>query len=131
MIKFWHFTSSSCLQTVRDGRKTLVSVFNPDSTHFTSAGTDMDVIVYDTETKKRISTMQPRCVSDDRRRLASNLADNGTAVARQIHRPVEPNLIQLKIKASVTKMQQISQKLSKKYIPVPLIPQSILKISLF
>ena len=60
MIKFWHYTSNKCIQTINEGRQTLASCFNPTGTKILTAGADPQINAYDVATKKKIMSYEPR-----------------------------------------------------------------------
>ncbi|CAL1541553.1 unnamed protein product [Lymnaea stagnalis] len=58
-VKFWHYTSGKCLHTIDEDRQTLALTVNPEGTHIITAGANPQIHMYDLETKKKISTMEP------------------------------------------------------------------------
>ncbi len=60
MIKFWHYTSGSCLRTLDEKRQTLSAVFDAPGFHFYTVGANTDLHMYDFETKQHINTYGPR-----------------------------------------------------------------------
>ncbi|XP_069100079.1 uncharacterized protein [Pleurodeles waltl] len=59
LVKFWHLSTQTCLQTISEDRQILTGTFNPSGTCFLTAGSSNDIHVYDTETKERINTCRP------------------------------------------------------------------------
>jgi WD40 repeat protein len=60
-VRFWHFTSSKCLQTINELRQsgqTLSSAFNPSATHLVTVGADPQIYLYDVSTKQRINSLE-------------------------------------------------------------------------
>lgn len=60
MVKFWHYTSSTCRMTIHENRQTLAAVYNPMGGRFVTAGANALIHLYDDESKTLIRTMQPR-----------------------------------------------------------------------
>ena len=63
LIKFWHYTSNSCLSTTNEVRQTLAACFNPQGTRLLTAGADPQLIVYDVATMKKERVLEPRYVA--------------------------------------------------------------------
>ena len=61
-MKFWHYTSGKCLQTIDEVRQTLALTINPEGTHIITAGAEPQIHMYDMETKQKVNTMEPRWV---------------------------------------------------------------------
>ncbi|XP_030065853.1 WD repeat-containing protein wdr-5.3 [Microcaecilia unicolor] len=59
LVKVWHLSSQTCLNTLTENRQTLTSAFNTSGTHFLTAGSNTAIHVYDTETKQRMNSCQP------------------------------------------------------------------------
>ncbi|KAK2169127.1 hypothetical protein LSH36_12g17008 [Paralvinella palmiformis] len=58
-IKFWHYTSSQCLQTINEERQTLSAAFNPSpSNMFATCGANPQLYLYDLKTKTKIRTLE-------------------------------------------------------------------------
>ncbi|XP_059171932.1 WD repeat-containing protein 38-like isoform X2 [Physella acuta] len=58
-VKFWHYTSGTCLHSIDEGRQTLSLTINPEGTHFLTAGANPQIYMYDLDTKQRVATMEP------------------------------------------------------------------------
>lgn len=65
-VKFWHYTSGKCLHTINEVRTTLNVALNPEGTKFVTTGDTPQICIYDEETKKRITTLEP---SDNRNKM--------------------------------------------------------------
>nr|KAG5695472.1 hypothetical protein BaRGS_011314 [Batillaria attramentaria] len=65
LVKYWHYTSASCLHTINELRQTLALTTNPEGTYFLTAGADPQIHLYDAETKQKISTHEPSCDAHD------------------------------------------------------------------
>ena len=59
-VKFWHYTSGKCLHTINEVRTTLNVALNPEGTKFVTTGDTPQICIYDEETKKKITTLEPR-----------------------------------------------------------------------
>ena len=59
-IKFWHYTSGSCLHTIDEQRQTLASAIDPAGSMFLTSGSDPGIHVYDEKTKQLIRKCEPR-----------------------------------------------------------------------
>lgn len=59
LVKFWHYTSSSCIHTINESRQTLSLTISPEGTHFLTAGADPQIHMYNMETKQKIRTLEP------------------------------------------------------------------------
>ncbi|XP_052218339.1 uncharacterized protein LOC127835959 isoform X1 [Dreissena polymorpha] len=61
LIKFWHYTSGKCLHTINDPdhSQILTLAVNPENTLFCTTGDDPRVHLYDLETQKKVSTLEP------------------------------------------------------------------------
>ena len=57
-VKFWHYTSGKCLQTIDEVRQTLALAINPEGTHVLTAGAEPQIHMYNMETKQKINTME-------------------------------------------------------------------------
>lgn len=57
-VKFWHYTSGKCLQTIDETRQLLALTINTEGTHLLTAGSEPQIHMYDMETKQRVSTME-------------------------------------------------------------------------
>lgn len=64
MIRFWHYTSGTCVQTINEQRQTLATAFSPPGTTFLTAGTDPQLRLYDTETRKLLRVLEPSDAHD-------------------------------------------------------------------
>lgn len=65
-VKFWHYTSGKCLHTINEARTTLNVALNPEGTKFVTTGDTTQICVYDEETKKKLTTLEP---SDNRNKM--------------------------------------------------------------
>lgn len=61
-VKFWHYTSGKCLQTIVEDRQALTFTINPEGTHILTAGSEPQIHMYNIETKQRTNTLEPRFV---------------------------------------------------------------------
>ncbi|XP_069508269.1 uncharacterized protein [Ambystoma mexicanum] len=59
LVKTWHLSTQSCLRTISEDRQTLTATFNSSGTRLLTAGSNNDIYVYDTESKKKINTCLP------------------------------------------------------------------------
>ncbi|XP_005111512.1 WD40 repeat-containing protein SMU1 isoform X2 [Aplysia californica] len=57
-VKFWHYTSGKCLQTINEVRQLLALTLNTDGTRVLTAGAEPQIHMYDMETKQRVNTME-------------------------------------------------------------------------
>ena len=62
MVKFWHYTSGKCPSTINepDHTQILTLAVNPENTLFCTTGDDPSVHLYDINTQKKVSTLEPR-----------------------------------------------------------------------
>lgn len=58
-VKFWHYTSGSCVHTINEVRQTLAMAVNPEGTLFATAGASKQIYLYDTDTKQKVNTLEP------------------------------------------------------------------------
>ncbi|XP_075686941.1 uncharacterized protein LOC142656016 [Rhinoderma darwinii] len=58
-VKFWHVSTQSCVRSAREDRQTLTVTLSPSGDHFLTAGSSDEILVYDTETMKRVNVCQP------------------------------------------------------------------------
>ncbi|CAH1800498.1 unnamed protein product [Owenia fusiformis] len=54
LVKFWHYTSGSCIHTINEAHQTLALGFNPEHTKFITAAADSTINLYDEHTKQKI-----------------------------------------------------------------------------
>ena len=59
-VKFWHYTSGKCLQTIDETRQLLALTTNTEGTHILTAGSEPQIHMYDMETKQIVNTMEAR-----------------------------------------------------------------------
>jgi WD40 repeat protein len=86
-VRFWHYTSGSCLHTTVEPRSQTMSLaFNPTADKFVTVGADPQVYLYDVETKQRISIMD---ATDSRDKMDGHRA----RVFSVIYHPFEPNVL--------------------------------------
>lgn len=57
-VKFWHYSSGKCLQTIDEVRQLLAMTLNTHGTHILTAGADPQIHMYDMETKQKVNTME-------------------------------------------------------------------------
>nr|DBA19083.1 TPA: hypothetical protein GDO54_014957 [Pyxicephalus adspersus] len=58
-VKFWHLSTQSCVRALREDRQTLSATFNPSGSHFLSAGSGDEILVYDAENMTCVNILQP------------------------------------------------------------------------
>ncbi|XP_075035114.1 uncharacterized protein LOC142097299 [Mixophyes fleayi] len=58
-VKFWHMSTQSCVRSLREDRQTLAVTFSPSGSHFLTAGSNDDILVYDTKTFTCVNVCQP------------------------------------------------------------------------
>ncbi|XP_071975694.1 echinoderm microtubule-associated protein-like 6 isoform X2 [Engystomops pustulosus] len=58
-VKFWHISTQSCVRSLREDRQTLAITFSPSASHFLTAGSSDEILVYDTETMTCVNICQP------------------------------------------------------------------------
>ncbi|XP_063286950.1 uncharacterized WD repeat-containing protein alr2800-like [Pelobates fuscus] len=58
-VKFWHIPTQSCVRTLSEDRQTLTIAINPSGSHFLTAGSSDDILVYDTESMTCVNICQP------------------------------------------------------------------------
>ena len=62
-VRFWHFSSGTCLHTTDDQRSQTMSLaFSPHGDRYATVGSDPQVYLYDVETKKRVTTLDATSV---------------------------------------------------------------------
>ena len=59
-VKFWHYQTGRCLNTTYETRQCLCSGFNSTGERYAVGGEDPAINIYDTITKKKIITCEPR-----------------------------------------------------------------------
>ena len=69
-VRCWHFSSGTCLYVINEHREqTLALAFNYLGERFATVGSDPQVVVYDVETKKRLSVLVATSVFNPLSRL--------------------------------------------------------------
>jgi len=61
-VKFWHYPSSKCLQTISENppKQCLCSSFSAMGDRLAVGGADPAINIYDTQTKELIRALEPR-----------------------------------------------------------------------
>ncbi|RDD37816.1 putative WD repeat-containing protein [Trichoplax sp. H2] len=57
-VKVWHVTSSQCLSSVKEPRQVLCASYTYDGSLYATAGSDMEIYVYDCSTKQKAHTCE-------------------------------------------------------------------------
>ncbi|KAM8962465.1 uncharacterized protein RCH25_038011 [Pelodytes ibericus] len=58
-VKFWHVSTQSCVRSLHEDRQILAAAVNPSGSHFLTAGSSHDILVYETETASCVNICQP------------------------------------------------------------------------
>ncbi|XP_063791406.1 uncharacterized WD repeat-containing protein alr3466-like [Pseudophryne corroboree] len=58
-VKFWHLSTQSCVRHLREDRQILAATFNPSGSHFITAGSSQEILVYDTKSMTCVNVCQP------------------------------------------------------------------------
>lgn len=56
----WHVSTKSCVRSLQEDRATLAATFNPSGSHFLTAGSGDEILVYDAENMMCVNICQPR-----------------------------------------------------------------------
>ncbi|XP_053376097.1 WD repeat-containing protein wdr-5.1-like, partial [Mercenaria mercenaria] len=61
MVKVWHYTTGKCLHTINEPEQSQIFTLsiNPENSLFCMGGDDPRIHLYDMETLKKVSTLQP------------------------------------------------------------------------
>ncbi|KAM3917742.1 uncharacterized protein RB166_016679 [Leptodactylus fuscus] len=58
-VKFWHISTQSCVRSLREDRQILTATYSPSGSHFLTAGSSDEILVYDAETMTCVNICQP------------------------------------------------------------------------
>ncbi|XP_040212138.1 uncharacterized WD repeat-containing protein alr3466-like [Rana temporaria] len=58
-VKFWHLSTQSCVRSLQEDRQTLSATFSPSGSHFLTAGSGAEILVYDAEKMVCVNICQP------------------------------------------------------------------------
>jgi COMPASS component SWD3 len=64
IIKFWHYTSGSCLYTINETRQTLAAAYDASGKNFFTVGATTDVHMYNLETKQLMASFNASYTRD-------------------------------------------------------------------
>ncbi|KAM9304912.1 guanine nucleotide-binding protein subunit beta-5b-like [Gastrophryne carolinensis] len=58
-VKFWHLSTQSCVHSLQEDRQILSATFSPSGSHYITAGSSDEILVYDTESMACLTICQP------------------------------------------------------------------------